>query len=163
VERVSDIQKIKDRLVATRIKLLSTVDGLDEARWNWQPGDGRWSARLTLAHVGSAHWSHLEVARRAVAGQTLHLPGFELDAWNNARAAERADWSVAQVLGDLESAQRATFAFMDGLEDSQLEIPGTHPALGEVTVGQVLRVIGLHDNLHRRELLKLLAEMEGPA
>jgi hypothetical protein len=63
-------------------------------------------------------------------------------------------------LGDLESAQQATFAFMDELEDSQLEIAGTHPALGEVTVGQVLRVIGLHDNMHRRDLLKLLAEME---
>jgi hypothetical protein len=118
---------------------------------------------LTLAHVASAQWSHLEVARRALVGQTVDLPGFDLDAWNNARAAERADWSLEQVLVDLEAAQRATFAFVNSLDEGHLAIRNQHPALGDVTIRQVLRIIALHDNLHRRDILALLAEMGSSA
>ncbi len=154
-----ETQEIKDKMAAARAKLLAAVDGLTEAQWNWQPDDGRWSVRLTLAHVGAAQWDHLEVVRRLVAGQTVDLPGFELDAWNAARVAERADWSVDEVLVDLEAAQRATFAFLDGLEAEKLASTGLHPALGQIRAGQILRILAVHDSMHRRDVLTLLDEM----
>lgn len=157
---MDEAQKIKSRLTAARTKLLAEVEDLDTERWEWRPGDGRWSVRLTLAHVGAAQWSHLEVARHMAAGEVVEIPGFDLDAWNEAAVAERAQWSIEQVLADLEMAQQATFEFLDGLDAEKLEITGSHPALGEMSVGQVLRVIGLHDGLHRRDLLQLRREME---
>ena len=157
---MDEIRQIEERLSSARSKLLATVEGLDEAAWDWQPGDGRWTVRLTLAHVGSAHWSHLYVARSVVAGKTINLPGFELDEWNEARVAERANWSPAQILADLQAAQEATFAFVARLDAEDLDARGGHPALGEVSAGQVLRVIALHDSLHRRDILKLLREMD---
>jgi uncharacterized damage-inducible protein DinB len=156
---LDQIRQIGEKMDSARNKLLAAVEGLDEAAWDWQPGDGRWSARLTLAHVGSAHWSHLEVARSLVAGKMIDLPGFELDKWNKARVAERADWSPGKILVDLKAAQDATLTFMAELEAKDLETSGVHPALGEVSAGQVLRVIALHDSLHRRDILKLLREM----
>lgn len=157
---MDEVEKIGEKLDAARSKLLAVVDDLDEAQWNWQPGDGRWSVRLTLAHVGSAHWSHLEVARSLAAGLAVDLPGFDLDAWNASRVAGRADWPVDQVLADLAAAQRATAAFLAELDDAALDIRGTHPALGKVSISQVLRIIGLHDNLHRRDVSTLLQEMQ---
>ena len=146
--------------MAARKKLLGAVDGLDADAWEWLPGDGRWSVRLTLAHVGSAQWSHLEAARRLAAGHSLDIPGFELDAWNAAAVAERTGWTVDQILADLDAAQAETLAFLDGLGAEQLGLTGRHPALGEVTVAQVLRVISVHDGLHRRDVLKLWKEMD---
>jgi uncharacterized damage-inducible protein DinB len=157
---LEEIQQIEKRLEAARVRLLASVEGLDEAAWDWQPADGRWSVRLTLAHVGSAHWSHLEVARRIAEGRTVDLPGFDLDEWNQARVAERADWTREQILADLQAAQQATTVFMAGLEPETLEARGEHPVLGEVSADQVLRVIALHDSLHRREILKLRREMD---
>jgi hypothetical protein len=157
---LEEIQQIEKRLESARVKLLASVEGLDEVAWDWQPAGERWSVRLTLAHVGSAHWSHLEVARRIAEGKTVELSGFELDEWNEARVAERTDWTREQVLADLQAAQQATAVFVAGLEPETLEIRGEHPALGEVNVGQALRVIALHDGLHRRDILKLRREME---
>lgn len=156
---MDEVQRTKKKLAAARERLLSTVDRLDRDQWEWRPGDGRWSVRLVLAHVGAAQWSHLEVARRLVAGQTVEIPDFDLDAWNQAAVAKRADWSVEQVLADLDEGQRAMFEFLDGLDAEKLAITGSHPALGEMNVGQVARVIGLHDGLHRRDVLKLRQEM----
>ena len=73
--------------------------------------------------------------------------------------AKRAEWSVEQVLADLHAAQEATFEFLEGLDAEGLAATGAHPALGEMSVGQILRVIGLHDNLHRRDLVQLRQEM----
>jgi uncharacterized damage-inducible protein DinB len=156
---VDEVQRIKNKLTAARDRLLSAADGLDKGQWEWRPDDGRWSVRLVLAHVGAAQWSHLDVARRLVAGEVAEIPDFDLDAWNNAAVAKRADWSVEQVLADLDAAQRATFDFLDGLDAEKLAITGSHPALGELSVGQVVRVIGLHDGLHRRDVLRLRREM----
>ena len=153
------MQQIEKRLDVARAKLLVSVEGLDEAAWNWQPADGRWSVRLTLAHVGSAHWSHLEVARRIAEGRSVALAGFDLDEWNEIRVAERAGWSREQVLADLQAAQQATAAFVAELTQEELEARGEHPVLGKVNLGQALRIIALHDSLHRREILKLRREM----
>ena len=157
---MEEIRQIEKRLESARAKLLASVEGLDEAAWDWQPADERWSVRLTLAHVGSAHWSHLEVARRIAEGRTVDLPGFDLDQWNEARVAERANWTREQVLADLQAARQATAVFMAGLDAETLEARGQHPALGEMSAGQVLRVIALHDGLHRREILKLRRDMD---
>ena len=157
---MDEVQKIEEKLASARVKLLASVEGLDEAAWDWQPADGRWSVRLTLAHVGSAHWSHLEVARRVAEGRTVSLTGFELDEWNNARVAERAGWTREQVLADLQAAQEATSVFLANLDAETLETRGTHPVVGEVNVDQALRIIALHDSLHRRDILKLRREMD---
>jgi uncharacterized damage-inducible protein DinB len=156
------VQKTKQRIIAARSQLLAALEELDDAAWDWRPEDGRWSVRLTLAHLGSAQWSHLEVARRLVDDQPVHIPDFDLDAWNAAQVARRADWTVAQILADLEAAHQATLAFLEGLDAANLAVTGVHPALGTLSVGQILRVVALHDNLHRRDVLKLLREMGRP-
>ena len=156
---MDEITKIEGKVTAARARLLAAVEGLGESEWDWQPRDGRWSVRLTLAHVGSAQWSHLEVADRLVAGEAVDIPGFDLDAWNVGAVLKRADWPVSQVLADLDAAHQETLAFLGRLDPEKLSVTGTHPALGEVTVAQVLRIIPIHDNMHRRDVLGLLAEM----
>lgn len=157
---MDEITKIEGKLTAARAKLLAAMEGLHATAWDWRPQDGRWSVRLTLAHVGAAQWSHLEVARRLVDGQPVELPGFDLDAWNAAAVDERAGWPVAQVLADLEAAQQATLAFLAEIDADKLACSGTHPALGEVNVRQVLRIIAVHDNMHRRDVVQLLRERD---
>jgi hypothetical protein len=155
-----EIKKIEDKVLDARNRLLAAVEGLDSEGWEWQPDDTTWSARLTLAHVGSAQWDHLQVARRLIAGEPTDLPDFDLDAWNAAAVGQRAAWSVAQVLVDLEAAQEATVDLLHSLEDEALGVTGTHPAWGEVSLRQVLRIIPLHDSMHRRDILKLRKAME---
>lgn len=155
-----EITKLKDRIRTARGKLLAAVDGLDRGSWDWRPVDGRWSVRLTLAHVGSAQWDHLEVLNRLLAGEPTAMSGFDLDAWNAASVAKRDDWMPARILADLAAAQQETMALLDTLDDGQLMVTGTHPALGKISVAQVLRIIALHDGLHRRDVLQLLREMD---
>jgi uncharacterized damage-inducible protein DinB len=160
---VHNKRQIETKLIASRGKLLRAVEGLSDAGWQWRPADGRWSVRLILAHVGAAQWDHLEAANRFLAGQPVALPGFDLDAWNAAAVAQRDSWTVEQIRADLDAVHQATLAFLEALDAEQLSVAGSHPASGEVSVGQILRVIALHDNLHRRDVFNLRREMNETA
>ncbi len=155
-----ETKKIEDKVLIARSRLLAAAEGLDSQGWEWQPDVNTWSARLTLAHVGSAQWDHLQVARRLIAGEPADLPDFDLDTWNAAAVEQRAAWHVGQVLADLDAAQEATLDLLHSLEDETLAATGTHPAWGDVSLRQVLRIIPLHDNMHRRDILKLRKAMD---
>jgi hypothetical protein len=154
-----EIKKIEDKILTARTRLLAAVEGLDSQGWEWRPDDNSWSVRLTLAHVGSAQWDHLQVARRLIAGEPTDLPDFDLDTWNAAAVEQRAVWTVDQVLDDLDAAQKATLDLLHHLEDETLDVAGTHPAWGETSLRQVLRIIPLHDSMHCRDILKLRKAM----
>jgi hypothetical protein len=153
------ITKLKTKIETARARLLTALDGLDETAWEWRPEDGRWPIRLTMAHVGSAQWDHLEVIRSLLAGEPATIPDFDLDAWNASSVAKRDDWTPVRILADLADAQQETMVLLDTLDDDQLLVTGTHPALDKVSVGQVFKVIALHDGLHRRDVLRLRREM----
>jgi hypothetical protein len=159
--RSEDMAKLKTKIQSARAKFLALLDGLDETTWEWEPGDGRWSVRLTVAHVGSAQWDHLEVVKRLLAGEPTAMPEFDLDTWNAASVAKRMDWTPERILADLEAAHLETMSLLDALDDDQLQVTGLHPALGSISVGQVLKIIALHDGLHRRDVLRLLREING--
>jgi uncharacterized damage-inducible protein DinB len=152
--------EIRRKIEAARTKLLAAVDGLDEEAWQWSPSQDRWSVRSTLAHVGSAQWSHLDVARRLLSGESTSFAGFDLDTWNNAQVSKRSEWSTERVLADLDAANAATLEMLDRLDSHDLAVTGTHPALGEVSVAQVLRIIAVHDGMHLRDVVRLLREMD---
>lgn len=145
--------------MAARSRLLACVAGLTSESWDWEPGDGRWSIAETLAHVGAAQWSHLDAARRFLAGEQTGIAGFDLDAWNSAAVAEREGWTPQQILRDLDSAGQETLEFLARLGPDDMCATGFHPALGTVSVAQVLRVIAIHDGMHRKDIQALLDEM----
>lgn len=147
---------IREKIVTSRSRLLATVEGLASKSWDWRPPGGRWSVAETLAHVGAAQWSHLDVARRILAGEPTEIQEFDLDAWNSAAVAERRTWTAQQILQDLHAAGRETLRFLSTLGPDDLSAAGSHPALGAVSVAQVLRVVAIHDNMHRRDILALL-------
>ncbi len=112
----SPTQTIVDKLESTRAAVLQTIQKLDEAALNWTPGDGRWSIRQTLAHLAEVEGSHLRIAQAIAAGETVELPGFDLDAWNAAAVAARQDRSTAELLTEMAANRERTLATIMDLD-----------------------------------------------
>jgi len=64
-----------------------------------------------------------------------------------------------EILSDRRRARPEALTFLEGLDAEDLAVTGSHRALGEVSVGQVLRIIALHDGMHRRDIARLREEM----
>ncbi len=147
-----------DKLAATRQEMLQTIEGLDKGALTWQPGDGRWSIKETLAHLASAEGSHRQVAQAIAAGQAVDLADFDLDTWNAAQVAKRRQRSIDEILEEMAAERQRTLSALQDLEDEALDGQGLHPALGETTVLKVFRIIPIHERWHLKDIKQLLEE-----
>jgi uncharacterized damage-inducible protein DinB len=152
------VQTLIDKLAAAREEILQTIEGLDEEVLTWQPGDGRWSIKETLAHLASAEGSHRQVAQAIAARQTVDVPDFDLDTWNAAQVAKRRQRSIDEILEEMAAERQRTLSALQHLESKALDHEGLHPALGETTVLKVFRIIPIHERWHLKNIKQLLEE-----
>jgi uncharacterized damage-inducible protein DinB len=141
---------------ATRDELLSFVQGLDEASLTWHPPDGGWSIRDNLAHLVDAEHAHRRFVQAVLEGRSVHLEGFDLDRWNEEHVARHAGQSVNEILDALRAEREETLILIVDIPPDAWDKRGDHPALGEVSVRQVIRTIGVHERMHLKEMRKSL-------
>ena len=104
------VQTLIDKLAVAREEILQTMEGLDEGALIWQPGNGRWSIKETLAHLASAEGSHRQVAQAIAAGQTWDVPDFDLDTWNASQVAKRRQRSIDEILEEMAAERQRTLS-----------------------------------------------------
>ena len=153
-----DKEGLKEKLAAKREALLVAIEGLSEEEMGrrFEEVDGWPSIGDALRHLAGAERGMLTVAQRCVQGKPLpDYTGFDLDRWNARQVEKRAAQSVAQALDELQASRAELLVFLDSLIEAQLIIPARHPAFGDVTVGQLLRIIALHEGMHRQDVQKL--------
>jgi uncharacterized damage-inducible protein DinB len=158
------IPELIDRLIEERTRLLAAVADLSEAEATrpLPTSEGGWSVKDVLAHVTISEAANLAFAKRMVAEdnpvQMLPDKGpFDLDRWNNSQVRRRQQLTWAQVQADLAAAHKETLAFVAGLEEAQLDRRGVQAVFGEITLGQLLKILYRHDRMHREEIEQGLA------
>ncbi|GAB4526196.1 MAG: DinB family protein [Anaerolineae bacterium] len=149
-------EKITPKLRATREELLSLIEGLDEATLTWRPPGGGWNIRDTLAHLIDAERAHRRFVETVLQGRSTRLEGFDLDRWNQEHVARRAGQPIDELLDALQAGRQETLAFIAALPAEAWDRQGEHPALGQVSVRQVIRVIGVHERMHLKEIRYLV-------
>ena len=151
----SPAEKILPKMEETRAELLSFVEGLDRAALTWRPPDGGWSMRDNLAHLADAERAHRRFVGAVLGGRSTRLEGFDLDRWNAEHVGRRAGQSLDEIVADMRAQRQETLAFIAALPEDAWDEQGDHPALGRVSVHQVIRVIGVHERMHLKEMLRL--------
>jgi uncharacterized damage-inducible protein DinB len=147
---------ILETLATKRERLRAVVDGLSEADLDRREGDG-WSIREILTHLLNAEEDHCRVIAVVAKGQAHHLPAdFALDEHNAQRLAERGHLTGPDLLSALAAQRARTEALFHRLRAEQLDWVAPHPALGDKTLGDIFRVIGLHETMHTREIEALV-------
>ncbi len=147
---------IVPKMQATRDELLALVESLDQPTVTWHPSMGGWSIRDNLAHLADAERAHRRFVGAVLKGRSTRLEGFDLDRWNEEHVARRADQTPEDVLDALRSERQETLTFIADLPHDAWDRVGDHPALGEVSVRHVIRVIGVHERMHLKEIRRLL-------
>ena len=148
--------KILPKMFSTRDELMALVKDLDQAALTWRPSEGAWSIRDNLAHLVDAERAHRRFVEVVLEGRSIHLEGFDLDRWNQEHVTRRAEQSIDDILDALRVERQKTLAFISTIPPDSWEQRGDHPALGDVSVRQVIKVIGVHERMHLKEIRKLL-------
>jgi hypothetical protein len=144
-------------LARTPAALDALLRDLPEAWTLRNEGDGTWSAFDIVGHVNHGERTDWMPRARMILefGETR---GFEpFDRWGHER--ESAGKSLGQLLDEfarLRSDGLAELRAMN-LQPEHMERRGRHPALGVVTLSQLLATWAIHDLTHLHQISRVMA------
>ncbi len=145
------------KLARSREKLLHVAAGLSESQLDRHSGDG-WTIRQILTHLLNAEEDHVNVITVIANNEAHRLPAeVILDEYNARRLDERGHLTLAQLIEALTRQRRQTEALFDTLSEDQLARRGRHPVLGEMSAGDIFRILSIHEQQHTREIEATLA------
>ncbi len=147
----------------TPATLAALLRGLPEAWATATEGPDTWSARDIVGHLLHGEEADWTPRARII---LEHGEARPFDTFNRTAMFEQyRDTSLDQLLAAFEQARARSLAELGalGITPERLALRGTHPALGAVTLGQLLATWVAHDLNHIGQVVEVLARQYGEA
>ena len=148
-----ETDRITSKITRAREQLLKAVEGMGEDQMAQEHGES-WSIREILHHIGIAERANMTLVRSVLAGDPARLEDFDLDAFNVEHVSKHAHLPAATALETLQDFRQQTLNTLQNLTEEELATILDHPGWGEMTIAQLLRALGVHDTMHRRDIMK---------
>lgn len=132
--------------------------GLPPQMWDMQVySDGtQWTVRQVLAHIASAENSMGRLVKNILAGGAGSPADFDIDTYNERKVLEQKNQPVAELIRLFAESREANSLLTANLTPADLARVGRHPFLGIVPLSEIIKMIYRHDQIHLRDLRKLL-------
>lgn len=154
---LSTVATLRPILARTPAVVRSLLDGVDPAWVRVPYGPGTWSAHEVVAHlIFGERTDWIPRARHILAfGSTRPFDPFD----RAGHSALARDHTTPQLLDLFQRERAASLAALDELRlaPDDLAKSGRHPALGDVTLGNLLATWAVHDLNHIAQVCKAMA------
>jgi hypothetical protein len=161
VNALLDLLGSRDPLVVMRELLpwlADRVRGVGEATLRQPEAPGKWSVIEVIQHLADSDLVASYRIKRVLSEDRPPLEGYDQDRW--AREFHYRDVSLDQALGQLRGLRTANLHLWGRLSPSQLGRVGLHSERGAESAGFLLRLMGAHDLVHRRQIDRILAAVQ---
>jgi hypothetical protein len=153
--RIAEALEVLERTPAT---LQSLLDGLGGEWLDADEGPETWSPRQVVGHLIHGEETDWVPRARIILEQGEARP---FDSFDRFAHLERVrDVPIRRLLDDFSRLRRENLAVVRGwdLTAEQLGLRGRHPALGAVTLGQLLATWTAHDLGHVVQIARVMAK-----
>ena len=144
-------------LARTPAALDALLRDLPEAWTHRNEGENTWTAFDVIGHLIEAERTNWLVRAKIVlqSGETQPFEPFDRVGYMR----ESQGKSLGQLLDEFSALRNRNLAEVRGwnLRQEQLELRGRHPALGVVTMSQLLAAWATHDLTHLHQISRILA------
>jgi uncharacterized protein (TIGR03083 family) len=151
-------ERILRILDAQAEKTARVIAGLDEAALNLPARDDGWTAKEILAHMASGHEGMLALAQGRISREQAS-GAFDIDKHNEAQRQRTRDLPLTDVLLLLDQARQRVRAYIEQMDEADLNKIVCTPWMGDHPKGQFLIYPALHEGGHRAELEKWRATL----
>lgn len=148
-------------LTGTPRVLESLLAGLPEDWTSARTGSGSWSARDIVAHLVQGELEDWVPRARLLLehGSARSFEPFDREGFRVSEAGR----TLAELLPRFSQLRRdnLTWLAQQALSDQQLDLCGSHPAFGPVTLRQLLTAWAAHDLSHIAQVSRVLVQPLG--
>ena len=151
---------LSERLKTEGEKTVAFFASLTEKQWQSTvyTEDANWTMRNVLAHFVTAEKGFVKLFADILAGGPGATDDFDIDRYNARQQEKTADLTPQQLLEEFKSTRAEMAAWVATLSEPDLEKQGRHPFLGVVSLGEMIKMIYRHNQLHQRDSKKTLGE-----
>lgn len=155
---MTDSSHLVERLLAEGEKTLGFFRALSPSALETTIyADGaQWTVVQILAHFVMAERSMDQLILHILAGGAGTPEDFDLDGYNERRVASLQDESLPALLTQFQAARQVTVELCRRLTPGELDRTGRHPFLGVAPVADILQLMYRHNQIHQREIRKVL-------
>jgi hypothetical protein len=129
--------------------------GLDETVLRRPEAPGKWSAIEVIQHLADSDVVAAWRTRQILTVDRPAIQGYDQDAW--ARALDYVHVPVEVAMGQLRGIRTANLRVWRSLTRDQRARVGLHAERGPESLDLLLRLMGGHDLVHRRQIDRALA------
>jgi hypothetical protein len=134
--------------------LTTRLRGVAEPVLRRPEAPGKWSVVEVVQHLADSDLVAGFRVRMALSEERPLLQGYDQDRW--ASEFRYREVPLALALDQLRGLRAANLHLWKQLSPQQLERVGLHAERGPESVGHILRLMGGHDLVHRRQIDRIL-------
>lgn len=138
--------------------ILKSLEDEDREKVVYPTEGHQWTVQKVVSHLADAETGMLGQARRAAQGKMTVPEDFDLERWNRSVARKSERNTMDGFRDQIMKTHVEILDFLDGLDDSTLDIKGRHSSGDILTIEGFLRRIASHRLEHTQDIQKALKE-----
>ncbi len=153
-----EITELAEKLKSEGEKFVSIFSDLSEEQWQadvYTEGT-TWTIRNILSHFVTSERGLLKLFERIRQGGEGAADDFSIDRYNTAMQARMKEETPHELLEQYKEVRADAVAWVSGLNESELEITGRHPFLGQTVIRDMIKMLYIHNLDHYRDMKKVL-------
>ena len=135
--------------------LSERIRGLDDSTLRRLEAPGKWSVIEVIQHLADSDLVFSYRLKMMLTEDRPAIQGYDQDRWAGVLRYREVPLELA--LDQLRGVRAANLHVLRALSPSQLERVGLHTERGPESAGFLLRLMGGHDLVHRRQIDRILS------
>jgi hypothetical protein len=155
---MSELTDLAEKLKSEGERFVTVFSGLTDAQWQTDvyTEGAVWTVRHLLSHFVTSERGLVKLFEQMRQGGAGSPDDFSIDRFNASQQEKTKDLTPQELLEQYKSVRATSVTWVSGLKESDLEIIGRHPFLGQTTLREMIKMLYLHNQIHYRDLKKAL-------
>ena len=155
---MSEISELAEKLRSEGDKFVSIFGGLTDDQWDHEvyTEGATWTIRNVLSHFVTSERGMLKLFEQIRQGGAGAADDFSVDRYNAAMQERMKEATSQELLEQYKEVRAKAIAWVSGLNESELEITGRHPYLGQTVIREMIKMLYIHNLTHYRDMKKAL-------
>jgi len=155
---MSEINELADKLKSEGEKFFTLFAGLTDDQWNSEvyTEGSTWTIRNVLSHFVTSERGLVKLFEQVRLGGMGAADDFSIDRYNASQQQKTKDLSPQELLEQYKEVRANSIAWTLSLSEADLERQGKHPFLGMTTLREMIKMLYLHNQIHYRDMKKVL-------
>jgi hypothetical protein len=155
---MSEITELAEKLKSEGEKFIAIFSGLKDDQWQTEvyTEGTTWTIRNVLSHFVTSERGLIKLFEQIRQGGAGSSEDFSIDRYNAAMQARTKEATPQELLDQYKEVRANAIQWVSGLRESELEIEGRHPFLGQTVIREMIKMLYIHNQLHYRDMKKAL-------